>query len=247
MSIHCIGDIHGKFDELAAKLMELPEQAKLICVGDIGLGFEDARTPNCLRVVNGIARSRSQQLWMIRGNHDDPEIWRSQRNSWNLELSQITLVKDVDLMVIEGVPIIFVGGAISIDRIAEHRVHGETWWRDESVVANAAAQVKDLTDEHGPAKLFICHAGPITALPVFTPTEPNIAHYAASDAMLPEDIEIERTILSHCVQFSGATQVVYGHYHVPLENHNTGVNYRCVAELELWSYNVKPMLPPLRK
>ena len=30
--------------------------------------------------------------------------------------------------------------------------------------------------------------------------------------------------------------VVYGHYHAAMQYYNTGVSYRCLAELELWEF-----------
>jgi len=236
MAIYCIGDIHGKFDKLAEKIRQIPPHSHLLCVGDIGLGFEDSAGPECLNQVNAIANEMNTFIWMIRGNHDNPFMFRGQQQIWNDGCSNIKLMADVDSIELEGYHIIFVGGAISVDRSHEGRVDGYSWWKEEPVHESCPSRVYHIVEEFGPADILITHAGPITALPVIDEFEPNVYHYSQEDPHLLADINTERQRLSDCVHFSRAPMVVYGHYHVPLEYHNTGVDYRCVAELELWEF-----------
>lgn len=236
MAIFCIGDIHGKFGYLAEKIRQIPPSSHILCVGDIGLGFEDSLTPECMQVANDAAAEMDTYLWMIRGNHDNPYIFREQQPVWNEAMSNIKLMADVDSIELEGNHIIFVGGAISVDRSHEGRIDGRSWWKEERVHESCPSRVYHIVEEFGPADLLITHAGPITALPVIDEFEPNIYHYSQEDPDLLADINLERLRLSDCVQYSRAPMVVYGHYHVPLENNNTGVDYRCVAELETWEF-----------
>jgi len=237
MSIYCIGDIHGKFDRLEQAVSDLDSNSHIICVGDIGIGFADSLTTACLDPLQAIAADKNCMIWMLRGNHDDPAIWRQHQLEWNSSLPNIFLLDDIAHLHLDGVPVITVGGAISIDRSAEHRVDGETWWKEEQILPDAAHRVKQLVDANGPCELLITHAGPITALPIFNAEEDSIAHYTQQDEHLVNDIEIERTILAHCVHYSEAKKVIYGHYHVSLSNHNTGVDYQCLAELEVHKYD----------
>lgn len=236
MAIFCIGDIHGKFDILAEKIKGLPRNSHLLCVGDIGIGFEDSLEPSCLYHVNGVAAVRDISIWMIRGNHDNPYNFREDQPIWNNDLSNIKLMADVDSLELEGNHIVFVGGAISVDRSHEGRIDGLSWWADEPVHESAPSRVYHIIEQFGPADLLITHAGPITTLPVLDEFDPNIYHYSAEDPELLAEINKERLMLSDCVQFSRAPMVVYGHYHVPLEYHNSGVDYRCVEELEIWEF-----------
>jgi len=236
MAIFCIGDIHGKFNELAERIRQIPPNSHILCVGDIGLGFEDSNHPSCLFYANDVAAEMNTCLWMIRGNHDNPFIFRGQQALWNDSFSHIKLMADVDSLELEGQNIIFVGGAISVDRSHEGRINGYSWWKEEPVHDSSASRVYQIVEEFGPADLLITHAGPITTLPVLDEFDPNIYHYTQDDPFLLHDINIERTRLSDCVQYSRAPMVVYGHYHIPLSYENTGVKYRCVAELELWEF-----------
>ncbi|MDB9741914.1 metallophosphoesterase [Akkermansiaceae bacterium] len=236
MAIFCIGDIHGKFDKLVEVLRTLPRNSNVLCVGDIGIGFADSLDPSCLYDVNGTAALRDIYLWMIRGNHDNPFSFREDQMVWNDDLSNIKLMSDVDSLEIEGNHVIFVGGAISVDRSHEGRIDGTSWWQEEPVHPSAPSRVYNIVQQYGPADLIITHAGPITTLPVIDEFEPNIYHYSQNDSTLLDDVNKERTLLSDCVQYSRAPMCVYGHYHVPLDYSNTGVNYRCVAELETWEF-----------
>ena len=141
MAIFCIGDIHGKFNDLTEKVKQLPPYSHLLCVGDIGVGFGDSLTPECMRGVNDVAAERDIHLWMIRGNHDNPYLFRDGQKKWNTALSHISLMADVDSIELEGHHIIFVGGAISVDRSHEGRINNFSWWKEEPVHESCPSRV----------------------------------------------------------------------------------------------------------
>lgn len=245
MNIYCIGDIHGKFSKLIEVLHSLPESAYIICVGDIGLGFTDSDHPDCLSEIDQLAYSRNQHLILIRGNHDDPDIWKYHRDEWNSQLSSIEISKDIDRVYIKGMNIFLVGGAISIDRSQDHRVEDFTWWRGEGVSKNAPEEVETLQALYGPADLLVTHAAPTSALPMFSAVNPDIAYYANCDESLIRDIKRERDLLTRVAKASGAKHVAYGHYHKTYNSTINGVEYRCCAELEAWQFMNRHSLPPL--
>lgn len=247
MNIFCLGDIHGKFTQLIEVLRSLPEGATIFGIGDIGLGFSDSLDAECLREVDCMATSRQQTLFFIRGNHDDPAIWHSERESWNKGLVSVRILEDIGQITLEGMNIMYVGGALSIDRSQSHRVDGKTWWSGEGVTRNAAEQVADLVVQHGHADLLITHAGPTHAMPVYSTCDPDISYYAQYDVTLTEDIAKERERLSQVVSVSGAKHVVYGHYHQTFHTVVNGITYRCCAELEAWQYMNRHTLPPLHQ
>ncbi len=245
MGIYCIGDIHGKFPRLVEVLKTLPEYAFVICVGDIGLGFADSLGPDCLAEVDFAATQRNQKLILIRGNHDNPEIWTYYRDEWNTQLQSIEISKDVDRVQVQDMNILLVGGAVSIDRSQEHRVEGFTWWKGEGISSDALEQIEKLVILYGQADLLVTHAGACGALPMFSAANPDIAYYAGFDSTLVSDISEERDLLTQIVQASGANSVTYGHYHESLSSRINGVGYRCCAELEPWQFMKRHSLPPL--
>lgn len=245
MPLFCIGDIHGKYPELANVLRELPQGAKIICVGDIGLGFRDTSDPSCLKVVDDTAREMNQTLWLMRGNHDDPAIWKLHRYEWNDQLTNIRIPADVHRMLIDNVHVIMVGGAISMDRSHSGRIEGLTWWADEAVEVSALETVREMVDAHGRADLLVTHAGPFEALPNMRRDIDSFDHYSENDINLRADVLAERQLLSRIVAASQTRTCVYGHYHEPLETEIGRLRYRCCAELEPWQYIKRSVLPPL--
>ena len=159
MAIYCIGDLHGKFDQLAEKVRQIKPHSHLICVGDIGLGFEDSNHPSCLFYLNDVATEMNIHIWMIIGNHDNPFIFRGLQNVCNDSFSHIKLMADVDSLELDGQHVIFVGGAISVDRSHEGRVDGYSWWKEEPVHDSCHCRVYHIVKEFGPAFLLITHAG----------------------------------------------------------------------------------------
>ncbi|MFC5049993.1 metallophosphoesterase [Rubritalea spongiae] len=245
MALYTIGDIHGKFSKLANKLNELPTGAQIICVGDIGLGFPDSRTAECLSDVDQVATERGQQVWLIRGNHDNPDIWQTQREEWNSQLRNIRIARDVDRLKIGNVHAILVGGAISLDRSHPDRLDGHNWWNKEGVQASALEQVERIVDSYGRADILITHAGPIEAKPGPERDTETFEFYQKNDPSLKTDVLAERQLLSDILVASQARTIAFGHYHVPLESNVGPIRYRCCAELEAWEYVKRSVLPPL--
>lgn len=245
MALYCIGDIHGKFDELTQVLNEVPMGAQIICVGDIGLGFSDSLSPECLSEVDAVATLRGQKVWLIRGNHDDPEIWLRNSSEWNTTLKSIRIPADVHRMKVDNIHVMMVGGGTSLDRSHPDRVKGHTWWKNEGVSSEAPQKIDHMVEAYGPADILITHAGPLEAQPHLTRDKETFDYYADIDPTLAGQVKAERELLSQVVQASLARTVAFGHYHVSLESNAGPVRYRCCAELEAWQYVKRSVLPPL--
>lgn len=110
MLTRLIGDIHGNFYDY--QLLTQPIEHNSIQVGDFGIGFGQGDYWN--EKVND--HQRSGQHRFIRGNHDSPELCRTEMVGW---IPDGTVENDV----------MFIGGAWSIDH--QWRTDGIDWWRDE--------------------------------------------------------------------------------------------------------------------
>jgi predicted phosphodiesterase len=245
MAFYCIGDIHGKFNELAHVLRQLPVQAHVVCVGDIGLGFIDSELPSCLSEVDDVATSREQKVWLVRGNHDNPEIWFSHRSSWNKALQSVRIPPDIHRMRIENIHVMMVGGATSLDRSHQDRLEGENWWSKEPVSKSAPKQIQMMVESYGRADILITHAGPLEAQPAISRDKSSFDYYSSVDPSLSSEVKAERKLLSDVVVASMARTCAFGHYHVSLESNVGKIRYRCCAELEAWQYEKRNILPPL--
>lgn len=245
MALFCIGDIHGKFTELAEVLRTLPVGAQIVCVGDIGLGFLDSRTPDCLAVVDHVAHERSQSVTLMRGNHDDPAIWQKQRFDWNAKLKNVRIPADVHRMKVGNIHLIMVGGGTSLDRSHPERINGHNWWEGEGVDPTAPEQVQRMVDAYGRADILITHVGPIEAKPGLEHDLVTFEYYSKLDPNLKQDVLDERELITQIFTISNARTIAFGHYHISLESHQGPLRYRCCNELEAWEYVKRSVLPPL--
>lgn len=112
-----IGDVHGKYDRYKRIIQNGPPGS--IQVGDMGVGFRRTRgfregefMQNPPHYAMKIGHHR-----FIRGNHDNPAECRK-HSQW---------IEDGEILS----DIMFVGGAISIDK--EFRVPDYSWWEGEEL------------------------------------------------------------------------------------------------------------------
>lgn len=245
MALYCIGDVHGKFDRLNEVIAALPDGAQIVCVGDIGLGFTDANDPTCLATVDATATSKGQQVWLMRGNHDDPAIWLEHRSEWNKELQSIRIPADIHRMKVDNIHIMMVGGAISLDRSHPGRIDGLNWWKGEGLNLDSVNQVAHLVESYGRADILLTHCGSIDADPSPERDSETFDHYGKVDTTLKQDAIRERETVAKLIEISQARTAAFGHYHVAIESHDGPIRYRCCAELEAWEYVKRTVLPPL--
>ena len=228
-----VGDIHGGFHRLGPLLAELDTDETVICGGDIGLGFRQSLGPECLQEIDAIAFGRRQKVLMLRGNHDDPAIWVQRREGWNERFEAIEILPDIDLRVIEDRRLLFVGGAVSVDRSHAQRIPGISWWEGEGVAPDAETRVAELLKGED-VDVFVCHSAPTEAPPPTSTKVPILRMFSTWDQRLMPDLRKERALLSQIHRLSGAATVIYGHFHHPYDETIDGVRYRGLAELEAW-------------
>ena len=129
--IIAIGDVHGEFKEMQSKMVEIMESAgepvNFVQVGDFGLGFERPKKDHDrLTTINHFLKEKDSNLWVIRGNHDNPGFWQ-----WGCgyEFSNIHFVPDDSVVELDGKSCYFAGGALSVDRCK--RTQGIDYWKGE--------------------------------------------------------------------------------------------------------------------
>jgi hypothetical protein len=133
-SIYCIGDTHGlqiAYDTLRNFIIKYNIANSLfIQVGDFGIGFNPIADEDHLESINDILKRDNNELYVIRGNHDNPKYFNGEyiRDTIKL-LKDYTILDDNTLLI---------GGAISIDRL--NRVEGVSYWKDEKLIYNDMVQ-----------------------------------------------------------------------------------------------------------
>lgn len=122
-----IGDTHGKWTKLLYYFTEIKlTNTNFIHVGDFGIGFYPSDFEN-LTYINKYLSSNNNNLYVIRGNHDNPMYF----NNCKPNYSHIHLLSDWSYHTIEEKKGLFIGGAISIDR--NDRTVNHDYWLNEGV------------------------------------------------------------------------------------------------------------------
>jgi predicted phosphodiesterase len=218
--MYLLGDIHGNFNEIsyfAQKNIE-KEPTTLIQVGDFGAGFH-ADFLNDMEYLNNILREFNITLYAIRGNHDDPKFFDGTYN-W----SNIKLLPDYTVMVIEGKRILFIGGATSIDRL--QRTPDKTWWEGE--VFNLDV---DKLSQYENIDVVITHTAPKFTFPIGFNS--LVMSFAAYDPMLIEDLTNERNAIAIAYETlkekNKITKWFYGHFHATETTYYEDTNFHLLG------------------
>jgi len=221
--IVAIGDVHGKFDQLTAKMevvLEGNTGVNFVQLGDFGLGFEQpVRDWNTLNPINELLKKSDSMLYVIRGNHDNPAFWNS---GCGYHFSNIKFVPDDSSVIIEDKRCYFAGGAVSIDRT--RRRQGIDYWCGETYDERS----------HHPygIDLLFTHDVYHPCSPYTIQNSEAVKYFADFDEYLIKDLERSQVIMQGLYEDILITNPKFtwyhGHYH---ESHVTNNNEQITHSL----------------
>jgi UDP-2,3-diacylglucosamine pyrophosphatase LpxH len=201
-----LGDIHGEWNRIKAhvKFFDI-KNAYIIQVGDFGIGFHKPNYDKTeLQFLNKYLKTKNVHVYVIRGNHDDPTPFAEHRNYGNIEF-----LPDYTELTLVGQKFLFIGGAVSIDR--NHRKMKQLgWFEDEGIVydSDKIAKCRDID-------VVITHTSPEYVYPM--KFGEIVYHYAKQDALLLDDLRIERALMTKmCDELrlnNDIKEWYYGHFH----------------------------------
>lgn len=226
-----VGDIHGQLDLFEKWLnFHSVENTNIIQVGDFGLGFKSKYEDiNDLDELNRVLEASNNNLYVIRGNHDNPEFWSSSNQDFVPPL--IHLIKDGEIIKIEGKRILCIGGGISIDRMK--RRQDISYWSEEvinkEIINNCNVDNIDIIVTHVP---FVENT-------IFTPPDesPLVINWdIIEQGDLIFDLEEEQNLLSNLnerVKDNNKNDILWisGHFHNPSYIHKDNIEYLVLADL----------------
>jgi len=186
-----IGDTHGIRPIFEIVNNNNFQGENLIHVGDFGLGFETiGRDIKNLELLDEMLLDTNNNLYVIRGNHDNPIFWDKSKGLNLPKFHNLKLVDDYTVLTIEEKKVLFVGGAISIDR--RPRMNDfpyPTWWKDE-VFTYQPERLDAVVTKHKDIDVVITHTAPKFAYP----TDDNVSivnHYQTVEAIHGIDLKAE--------------------------------------------------------
>ena len=228
-----IGDIHGEYGKLRYDINRFDhEDAYIIQVGDFGMGFHK---PNYYKdqvfpKLNEVLVNRNCHLYVIRGNHDDPECFKQTNNPF--DFSNITLLQDYAELNLLSKSILLVGGAVSIDR--RFRTEGKSWWSDEDFNLKLEYEFPYKDRQYD---LVVTHTRPgvCGAFKGFD----NIKNYCDQDPDLIDDLIEESQKLNNLYDLTKPKDWIFGHFHKSETIQYEDTKFRCldIDEHYLYHYN----------
>ena len=215
-NIILVGDTHST--TVARDIINLlPDGSDVLHIGDVGLGFgdesfalKDAET--WLGMFNDLCVKLNINLYLTRGNHDRPEVWKFPN------LSNVFLLQDGDIGIFpNGKKALLVGGGVSVDRFK--RTEGKTYWKNEITSTLDTVEKCDIVFSHDCPEHFN-HA--TASLP------DHYGWYVERDVTLLEDCVKQRSNMTDIVKRCGATIILYGHFHRSIREESGGVYAQCI-------------------
>jgi hypothetical protein len=216
-----LGDIHGNFNYVKWYIKNHNLKDCVICqVGDFGVGF----TPyeNDLKTLKGLDDFLKQNNIVItvwRGNHDNPKFFDGHLRNY---FTNLHLLPDYTVINVDGVNILGVGGAVSVDRrprmreqleYARSGVERELYWYDEVFVLDEE-KLKGFTG----IDIVVTHTAPEFCKPDNTHGFGYLVdQFAMDDEKLKDDLLEERKLVTKMWEIlkenNKPFMYFYGHFH----------------------------------
>tara|TARA_R110000868_G_scaffold214309_1_gene464383 strand:- start:238 stop:1020 length:783 start_codon:yes stop_codon:yes gene_type:complete len=237
-----LGDTHGNNMNIAPILLQKyrlnnnKETKCILQVGDFGMGFTKLNGEKIyLKRLNDRLKKYNTYLYVIRGNHDDPQYFNDEvfkeKNGIN-NFSNIKLLKDHTLLSLkingDFKKVYCIGGAYSIDRSV--RTQGDSYWSDEKFVLPSL----DERNKIGEVDVVITHTRPTGVWPL---EKLAIQHWIMKDSQLYYDLDWEsgdmKTLFDTLKSNNTSFKHFYGHFHSSKVEYLGEFKHQCVGIDEL--------------
>ena len=214
-----IGDPHGIDaiqDILKHFTKDVPDNTIMFFCGDIGLGFNSIeKESKALDNCNNIAKKHNYHLILVRGNHDNPNLYV---NTSPLNKSNITVIEDYTLVNTFDKNVLCIGGAISIDR--SRRTEGKSYWKNETVKPIDEFLSIDIQYADFNIDIICAHSSPTYIKPINTSVIDQgkiVQDWSIWDSKLKQDNWNDRHTLNDIYEFISKyhkiSHWIYGHFH----------------------------------
>jgi len=220
-NIFVIGDTHSLNYVGILKYFKLKDFV-LIHVGDSGevdnYGYytiKDAKRD--IQDLYDYCKENNGIILTVRGNHSDPAFFK--KDHWTSEFEEfVRFVPDYTSYTINNKEFLFVGGAISVDRVIRW-YENLPYWEDEIFVLKQDFESLPQCD------VLVTHSSGIDSPPFGLD---KIKNYIKNDPSLKEELIKERQDIQKLINHVNCSVNLYGHFHETFSIRENGVWYRCL-------------------
>ena len=215
-----VGDVHGRTRELVQLISrhDIKNEIFIQC-GDFGIGFLGFQE---LLDLNYSLKYGNNKLYILRGNHDNPDIFLNKS-----KYSNIRFVKDYSILNIQNKKILLIGGGVSIDRIERRK--NISWWENEEIIVDEK-KLKSLSKKN--FDILITH---VPSRSIFYDVNDSLLQYwIKKDNTLIELIKKENESLDIIRSKINFKTWIAGHYHMTKKIFQEDKNYIILNELEFY-------------
>jgi len=245
--MYIIGDTHGLRPVFSIIDKHKLQDQNLIHVGDLGLGFVSIEQDiNNLKTIDEMLIETNNHLYVIRGNHDNPIFWNKSKGLNLPKLHNFHLVDDYTVIKIENKNILFVGGAISIDRRPRmDDVPYPSWWADEIFKYDKIKLDKAIANLN--VDIVITHTAPSFCYPKGVGNVDIVDYYHVIEAQ--HGIDLKQELMTERLQVSmlyhdltslckqNPTHWFYGHFHSTKKQKIDNIEFNLLNINELYKVN----------
>ncbi len=195
------------------------DNCAIILAGDFGIGFDPMITEiSKLRGLDKRMKHSNSTLFVVRGNHDNPEYFTGRFDSDNIKL-----VSDYTVLNINDINILCVGGAYSVDRTDRWSFYNpkQNSKKSDTIAVNDYWTNEVFVYDHDKIMsmknidVVVTHSAPQFCPPY---TKNNMNYWITQDKNIEQDCRIERAQLFQMydnLSHNGniIKQWFYGHFH----------------------------------
>lgn len=210
-SVYLVGDLHTNYKEFKERL-EADKSLKdciFIFLGD--MDFRDEETAyNQFKKLDKQLTERNIKSYVIRGNHDNPNLWCSHEKASDL-WDRFTSFKPIDSntrITINGNVGIIISGAVTINRA--DLTEGVNYWSEYDKV-DLPPDFVDYGESLKNIDFIIGHTGPVHK-DIFKDQQTGCEKYL-KDGLLVNDLENEQKQLRAILTRYRPKRWYCGHYH----------------------------------
>ncbi len=238
-----VGDIHGEYGKFHYDLRRYKiDNSNIFMCGDFGIGFHK---PNYYKQelggIDKYCKDHNCTIYIIRGNHDDPEYFCESSPARDF-FENIIFIEDYNVVFTDENTVLCIGGAHSVDRQWRKSFRGsnnrwdrsEDWWSGEEVEVMSEDFIKKLVDIYN-ITVVATHTAPFSFIKYSGTT--SLDHLYKGDQQLYYDLRDEQDYMESVkkliMEKHNNVKWIHGHFHHSVQEKHYSENDNYVYQIGL--------------